>query len=255
MEKKSYVPKVTKYLQKEDGSEQGKSYPEMNCKWCETPLTEAQVYQFLSGKSKGTACSSKCSMKLIYYKNKEDERIKKSKKCKVCNKVFLRENIENYSVCSAKCTGVLASKRMKENNPMKSKATRDKVSKKLKEIGHKPYLQGGNGRGATKAQLMLYNEITKYDDSFVMEHIESTKGYIKKYKTPNHYKVDIASKKLMIAIEVDGVSHKSLKVKECDQRKTKVLILKGWKVLRFTNSQIKKELENCVQKVLFTIWK
>jgi hypothetical protein len=225
----------------------------MNCKWCEKPLTKSQIYEFLSGHTKGTACSRKCSLKLLHYKNKEDEILKKSKKCKVCKKVFIKENIKNYSFCSRKCAGVLASKRMIENNPMNDEKTRIKVSKKLKEIGHKPYKQGGNGRGATKEQLLLYNEITKYDDSFVMEHIESTKGWIKKYKTPNHYKIDIASKKLMIAIEVDGNSHNSIKVKECDKRKDKVLNLKGWKVLRFTNFQIQKELKNCAQMVLSMI--
>ena len=117
-------------------------------------------------------------------------------------------------------------------------------------MGHKPYVQGGNGRGVTDAQAMLYNAITEHDDSFGLEVIEKTGKYRHQFKSPNHYKLDIASRRLMIAIEVDGFSHSCKKVQQCDQRKEQLLALRGWKVLRFTNSQIKNELPNCVQKVL-----
>jgi hypothetical protein len=94
---------------------------------------------------------------------------------------------------------------------------------------------------------------TKKDSSFSMEYIEKTGVLAKEFKSPRHYKIDIASKYHMIAIEIDGPSHNSLKVKECDNRKNQLLALKGWKVLRFTNSQIQKELQNCVQTVMSTI--
>jgi hypothetical protein len=142
---------------------------------------------------------------------------------------------------------------MKKNNPMFYEEHRLKASERQKEINHKPAIQGGNGRGATVHQLMLYNKISELDSSFSMEYIEKTGHLAKQFKSPRHYKIDIASKYHMIAIEVDGISHNSLKVKECDERKNKLLALKGWKVLRFTNSQIQKELENCVQMVMSMI--
>ena len=225
----------------------------MNCKWCNSKLKDYQVYSYLRGKSKGTACSSFCAMKLIHYKNKQDEIDKKSKKCKVCGKMFFRDGIDKYKVCSTKCAGVLSSKRMTKNNPMHCESVRSKVSATLKKMNHKPVLQGGNGRGATEEQLMLYNELNKVDGSFSMEYIEKTGKLRKQFNAPYHYKIDIASEIHKIAIEVDGASHNSLKVKECDERKDQLLTLKGWKVLRFTNYQIQKELKNCVQTVLSMI--
>jgi len=225
----------------------------MNCKWCDKELTDSQVYEYLRGKTKGNSCGKKCSMLLLNYKNKEEYLIKNTRKCKVCNKDYFKEQWSKSKVCSINCASVLSSKRMKKNNPMSNEKTRLKVSERLKTINHKPFKQGGNGRGATNEQLILYNEITKIDDSFVMEYIELTRGYREQYKTPTHYKIDIASKIYKIAIEIDGPSHQSLKVKECDKRKTKVLNLKGWKVLRLSNTQIQKELMNCVKMVMSMI--
>lgn len=91
-------------------------------------MKDYQVYSYLRGKSKGTACSSFCAMKLIHYKNKQDEIDKKSKKCKVCGKMFFRDGIDKYKVCSTKCAGVLSSKRMTKNNPMHCESVRSKVS-------------------------------------------------------------------------------------------------------------------------------
>lgn len=221
----------------------------MNCKWCNNELSNSQVYDFLRGKTKGNSCSKSCALKLKHYKNKQDEIDKNTKDCTVCGTSFNRKNIQKYKVCSTKCSSVLSSERMTEDNPMKKTEVRKKVSKTLKKIKHKPIIQGGNGRGATVSQLSLYNELSKIDDSFCMEYIELTKGYKKEFNTPYHYKIDIASAIHKIAIEVDGVSHKSLKVKECDKRKKTVLTLKGWKVLRLSNSQIENELTNCVKMV------
>jgi very-short-patch-repair endonuclease len=141
---------------------------------------------------------------------------------------------------------------MKEDNPVNKKGVIEKMSASLRRIGHKPYMQGGNGKPATEAQLMMYNALSKYDQSFEMEVIEKTGKLRQQFKSPNHYKIDIASRRLMVAIEVDGYTHSSKKIQECDQRKEQLLVLRGWTVLRFTNFQIQSELQNCVRKVLST---
>ena len=225
----------------------------MNCKWCNNQLSESQVYSFLRGKSKGTACNHKCSNLLSNYKTIENYNSIHKKTCIVCNKEFIKQQQSAGLVCSYKCNGKISSERMKINNPMNSLEIRKKVSKKLIEINHKPLIQGGNGRGATIQQLNLYNELIKKDNSFQMELIEKTGKIAKQFKAPTHYKLDIASRLHMLVIEVDGSSHNSLKVKECDERKTALLNLKGWKVLRLSNYQIQTELENCVQMVLSMI--
>jgi very-short-patch-repair endonuclease/predicted nucleic acid-binding Zn ribbon protein len=258
MAKKSSAPKATKFPQEEDGLKPEISYPVMNCKWCDTLLNKSQIHEFLRGKAKGTACSRKCSMLLNHYKDKSKyfPPINGYKAfqhvCEHCSTDFFSA-VKDGRFCSNKCAGTLSSKRMKENNPMSNEETRGKVSKTLKAIRHKPLAQGGNGRGATIQQLKLYNELIKQDNSFEMELIESTIPYTNQFKAPKHYKIDIGSRIHMLAIEVDGVSHNSLKVRECDNRKDKLLALKGWKVLRLLNSQIDKELQSCVQMVLSTI--
>lgn len=189
-------------------------------------------------------------MMIMNYKTKDLYDKSKTFKCKNCSLLF--KNIKNHKnfTCSKKCTNELSSKRMINNNPMSNEDTRKKVSDRLKIINHKPKIQGGNGRVATINQLLMYNELSKIDNSFVMELIEKTSPYAKDFNAPNHYKIDIASRFYKIAIEIDGSSHKSKKTKECDSRKTKLLNLKGWKVLRLSNSQIQKELKSCVKTVL-----
>lgn len=258
MEKKSYAPKVTKFLQEEDGSKLETSYPQMNCKFCNKELTKAQIYEFIRGKSKGN-CSRICGNLARHY-NDISERPKYTARrrkifgntCKVCGEYF-ESTVKYQKMCGLKCSGVIAAERMRENNPMKSQETRQKASDTLKRIGHKPIVLGGNGRGATKFQQILFDQLTAIDDSFELEVIEKTSEYAKQFRAPNHYKIDIASRKNMIAIEVDGFSHNSNKIKECDERKTVLLNLKGWKVLRLSNSQIEKELANCVQMVMSMI--
>jgi len=257
MEKKLYVPKVTKFLQKEDGLKQENCYPQMNCKFCNKTLNNAQVYDYLRGRTKGY-CSRSCGNLAIHYTdiNNKPKYIRKRKifngNCIVCNSEF-ESTVKNQKTCNLKCAGALSSIRMTEKNPMLNKETRDKVSDTLKKIGHKPIKQGGNGRGNTTEQQLLYEELIKINKSFVCEYIFKTKGLNEEKIYPTHYKIDIASKELMLAIEVDGVSHNSLKVRECDKKKTNLLLSQGWKVLRLSNSQIQKELQNCVQVVMSMI--
>ena len=229
----------------------------MNCKFCDKLLNDAQVYQYLRGKTKGY-CSRSCGNLSIHYKNinEKPKYVRRRKifkgNCIVCNLEF-ESTVKNQKLCGLKCAGVLSSKRMTDKNPMLNKETRNKVSETLKRIGHKPIKQGGNGRGNTTEQQLLYDELIKINESFVCEYIFKTKGFNKDKIYPNHYKIDIASEELMLAIEIDGTSHNSLKVKECDKKKTNLLISQGWKVLRLSNSQIQKELKNCAQVVMSMI--
>jgi len=222
----------------------------MICRWCNNKLSHNQIYEFLRGKTKGNSCSKSCSMMIMNYKTKELYDKAKTFKCKNCSLLFKNTKEHKIFTCSKKCTNELSSKRMTSNNPMSSKDTRIKVSNTLKKINHKPKIQGGNGRVATIHQLSMYNELSKIDNSFVMELIEKTSPYTKDFNSPYHYKIDIASRFYKIAIEIDGSSHNSKKIKECDSRKEKLLSLKGWKVLRLSNFQIQKELTSCVKMVL-----
>lgn len=216
----------------------------MNCLLCNKLLTPHQVYEVVRGKMVGY-CSRKCrDIKL---------RKQESKPCENCGKIMTKASnqIKKVKVCSMKCAGDRSSKRMTENNPMKMPGIREKVSEALKKMGHKPPVLGGNGRGMTIYQEALLNRLgTGWRGEYIEGH---THQYAKEYGCPNHYKIDIANKKKLIAIEVDGASHNSLKGHERDKKKDTVLCLLKWKVLRFTNKQIEKDLSGCVQKVLSMI--
>lgn len=233
----------------------------MNCKFCDKPLTESQIYEYLRGKTKG-CCSRLCGSLYFYYEKAislPKYKIKNGRKrkifngiCTVCSSEF-ESIVKVQKTCSSKCAGDLSSIRMTEKNPMLNKEVRDKVSETLKRIGHKPIKQGGNGKGNTKEQQLLYDELIKINKLFVCEYIFKTKGLNDEKIYPTHYKIDIALEELKLAIEIDGTSHNSLKVKECDKKKTNLLISQEWKVLRLSNLQIQKELENCVQAVMSMI--
>lgn len=138
-----------------------------------------------------------------------------------------------------------ASERMKLHNPMKNLAAKEKMQKTLKRIGHKPCIHGGNGTGDTTPQKLLSKALGWPTEVVVVTKMRNL-GY------PPCYKVDIANREQKIAIEVDGPSHGALRVKAADAKKTNYLQSHGWKVLRFTNDQVLKDLKRCVETVMST---
>jgi hypothetical protein len=246
-----------KSIPKEGGSKQLILQPQMNCKFCSKELTKIQIHEYLRGKTNGT-CSRSCGNLYRHYFRIENAPMYQNGRklyehnCHVCKNDF-KSTVPNQSCCSMKCVGVISSKRMTINNPMKDIETRKKVSNTLKDRFHKPPIIGGNGRGLTKWQKILLDELLLIDKTFVAEYIFNTKEFNQNKIYPNHYKIDIASEKYKLAIEVDGNTHKSNKIKLCDQKKTHILNLSGWTVLRFWNTQIEMELKDCVQMVMSMI--
>jgi len=136
-----------------------------------------------------------------------------------------------------------ASERMKKNNPMKKAETREKMKVTMKAMGIKPVIQGGNGKVMPVPQKKLSMAL-----GWITEYVVKTKIKIK--GIPPCYKIDIAKPDLKIGIEVDGFSHCSIERKKADIRKTTLLTLRGWKILRFSNKEVMENLNSCVQKVL-----
>ncbi len=138
----------------------------------------------------------------------------------------------------------LAPARMRANNPMKRPAVRAKVSASMRAGGHKPQARGGNGHGMTEPERLLA-EATGLAP-FVLPTGSKYSGY------PTNYKLDLADPDLKLAVEIDGGSHKSLKVKEADARKEEFLNERGWTVLRFSNEAVRGDLTTCALTVSFT---
>lgn len=130
----------------------------------------------------------------------------------------------------------------KKNN---SKEFRDLIPKR-KGLGG--ICQGGNGR-INDIQMFLHSKLNS-NDSWVLEGIiVPGETLSKKYSAPNHYKVDILSEKLKVAIELDGGSHLSKKRKEQDKRKELCLEELGYKVIRIKNRQLLQKFEEIVDAI------
>ncbi|PIP82864.1 MAG: hypothetical protein COR54_12675 [Elusimicrobia bacterium CG22_combo_CG10-13_8_21_14_all_63_91] len=144
---------------------------------------------------------------------------------------------------------IFASGRMRANNPMRRRSVREKMSATLRRIGHGPLPRGGNGRGLTKPQAALADALGWETEFVLPTRTGRGSGY------PNHYKLDIAHPGLKIAIEVDGGSHNAIERRLQDRKKEELLDSLGWKVLRFSNREVTKNLAGCVRVVTSTISK
>lgn len=134
---------------------------------------------------------------------------------------------KKQSFCSVKCA--------KRSSPtVMSAAVRNQISKRLKEIKHKPIQRGGNGRLLPLPQLALLHAL---GDGWEAELPIKTKAGHLNGVYPNAYKVDIGNREKMIAIELDGYSHGTLERKEKDRKKTDFLVNLGWSVFRVSNEK------------------
>lgn len=139
-----------------------------------------------------------------------------------------------------------ASARMKANNPMSMPGVLEKVKAALKgrEFKHR----GGNG--SLTAQQIAIRDAT----GMVTEHAVNTKPV--RYLVagiPKHYKLDLAHPEMLLAVEVDGQSHRTTAGRERDARKDAALAALGWSVLRFSNEEVTANLPMVLEKIRASI--
>tara|TARA_Y100000310_G_scaffold339361_2_gene431810 strand:- start:1337 stop:1786 length:450 start_codon:yes stop_codon:yes gene_type:complete len=136
---------------------------------------------------------------------------------------------------------------MREQNPMRNAATRAKVSRTLKEIGHKPPFRGGNGTGLTECEALV-SQATGLSPVAVgiPKWLREAEG------TPRNYKIDLGCQEQKVGIEIDGASHNNPTRRSQDRKKERVLSALGWSVLRFTNSRVREDLAGVVQDIRAT---
>jgi hypothetical protein len=178
--------------------------------------------------------------------------------CSACGVVFARElptSSPPPRLCSAACKSTLssvtmartnrrdASPRMKARNPMKRDEYREKMRATLHRIGHRPRVQGGNGRGPTAAETAIATALGWDIGVVVATKMGRESGY------PTHYKLDVANPTLKVAIEVDGQSHGLLVRQEQDRKKEAFLSGLGWTVLRVSNREALEELPSTISKL------
>lgn len=166
--------------------------------------------------------------------------------CTVCGTVIVHRAGTLRQVCSAKCRGALSVERMITDNPTKKPGVVEKMSASMQ--GRTFLARGGNGQ-LTVPQKLLAERL-----GCPMEFAIKTAPARGMFPSlPNCYKVDLAIPEACLAIEVDGYTHKSKKWKFLDHRKTSVLSVCGWTVLRFWNEEVLKNIDSVVEKVTSTI--
>lgn len=143
------------------------------------------------------------------------------------------------------------SRHMTARNPMAAPDVRARMAATLKAVGHAPKVRGGNGRGLTESQRLL-SEALGWDTEVIVKTGNPSRGVEHIPGIPTHYKLDIASLELMIAVEVDGGSHCALERKAQDRRKGEWLTGAGWTVLRFSNREVMADTADCARTVMST---
>ena len=123
-------------------------------------------------------------------------------------------------------------------HPMKRPEIAAKMAATLRQRGHRPKVRGGNGTGLTEPQKMVLSclEGISQPELIISTGLPRTPGNVP------FYIIDIAIPSKMLAIEVDGASHKTVKRRISDAMKTQYLETRGWKVLRFTNQEVLSSL-------------
>ena len=178
--------------------------------------------------------------------------------CAICGKEFSVKPWNKKKTCSKSCQYTLMGlssvgrkcsekkrQQMMENNPSKNPC----VLQKMKDTKIKNGTlhiwsgkRGGNGQ-FTKEQMILYRQL---GEGWFLELPIKTH---RKSPYPTNYKVDIGNPFLKIAIEVDGQTHNSPKQRALDLKKTSLLEVLGWRVLRFTNRQINQNLSDVILQI------
>ena len=65
--------------------------------------------------------------------------------------------------------------------------------------------------------------------------------------------VDFACVAHRLVVEVDGEQHGFEAVRESDARRTAALEVEGWRVLRFSNAQVRREMDSVLETILAAI--
>ena len=194
-----------------------------HCRWCGVIFTPAysgsEVRRFC-----GTSCSAKWRMNTPEHKSKVHKA-----------EVYAKRGKSLAARYAAGDSPTLEAnrERIRSLNPAQMSGVTEKISRRLKEIGHGPSVRGGNGRGLTEPQRLLLDALgSPWQAEFALSLGRRTEGY------PTHYKLDLANCETRVCIEVDGFSHVANVRKAQDAKKTEKLHSLGWTVLRFSNRDI-----------------
>jgi len=90
------------------------------------------------------------------------------------------------------------------------------------------------------------------EKSFLIAAYGCVEGLIPQYQVLN-YRIDFAIPEKMIAIEIDGyedVITRDKQIEDCKRERCILLKLPNWRIIRFTNADISKNLADCALEIL-----
>ena len=98
----------------------------------------------------------------------------------------------------------------------------------------------------------MRKEPTEEENKLWHVYLKKIRPRFTRQKIIGSYIVDFYCPKLKIVIEIDGVQHYLEENTDYEKRREKYLENKGYKLLRFYNSDINKELKNTEATIYFT---
>ena len=102
----------------------------------------------------------------------------------------------------------------------------------------------------------LRNKLTPAEQVFWLRLKDQFRGYKFRRQHPiSIYIVDFYCHKLKLVIEIDGSVHDSEEAKLNDEKRQNDLENMNLTVIRFTNNQVKNEIELVIEKIFSTIEK
>jgi very-short-patch-repair endonuclease len=112
---------------------------------------------------------------------------------------------------------------------------------KLMNIESKKDFRKNLRNNATTSEKRLWKFLNKKQQDFKFRRQHGIGPFIVDFYLPNK----------KIAIEIDGSIHNNIIRQAYDQRREEFLISKGIKVIRFTNEEIKYNIDEVIRRILF----
>lgn len=127
----------------------------------------------------------------------------------------------------------IVKERMKTRNPMADPGIVERAAAKKRGRPF-PAPRGGNGRGLTRPQALVLGWTT----SLVAEFAVGVPKEARMGTEVRRYSIDLADPERKLAIELDGISHRTKMGRARDARKDAILSFLGWQVLRLWNWEV-----------------
>jgi very-short-patch-repair endonuclease len=209
------------------------------CKYCQKEYENKYSYM--------GHCSSHNRKKVIREKDLLNEKVKITRKCKYCDLEFENGLKLGGHQTWCKLNPSLEESKTKIGKIFKGKNLTDEQKNKI-SISRKKYLDENPGN---IPYLLNHSSKESYPEKIFREKLESISivGWVYNYPV-KRYSLDFAFIDKLIDVEIDGETHNLPEVIKKDRIRTKELSKLGWTTIRFTSSQIKNNIDECINILL-----